>query len=117
MRQFSAKSPWKSFPEKDVHELLNRAGDSFSLWDKRAIRALAGGHPFLLQTAASMMWELHEEGITEMPKRRREMAQRIYKDNRWLFADTWRVWSPPVRKAMTTIGLAHTGTCCPGANF
>lgn len=105
------------FPEKDAHDLLNRAGDSFSLWDKRAIRALAGGHPFLLQTAASKMWELHEEGVTEMSDRRRAMAKQIYIENRWLFVDTWRFWTPPVRKAMTTIALAHTGQLLPQREF
>ncbi len=105
------------FPEKDVHELLNRAGDSFTVWDKRAIRALAGGHPFLLQTAASTMWELHEEGVTGMADRRRAVATRIYKENRWLFEDTWRFWTPPVRKAMTTIALAHTSQLLPQREF
>jgi hypothetical protein len=105
------------FPEKDIHELLNRAGERFTVWDKRAIRAIAGGHPFLLQAAAAAMWDLHEEEITEMIDRRRAMAKRLYNENRWLFADTWRFWTPPVRKAVTTIALAHTGQLLPQREF
>ncbi len=106
-----------TFPDKDITELLNRAGDCFTLWDKRAIRIVAGGHPFLLQTAAAVMWETHEEDLTEVVDRRRTMAQRLYRENKLFFTDTWRVWSPATRKAFTTVALAHTARLLPQREF
>lgn len=105
------------FSEKDIAELLNRAGNCFTLWDKRAIQAVAGGHPFLLQTAAAAMWDAHEEGLTEMADRRRAMGQRLYRENKWLFADTWRVWLTATRKAFTSVALAHTAHLLPQREF
>lgn len=105
------------FPEKDVAELLSRAGDRFSPWDKRAIRAVAGGHPFLLQTAAAAMRDTHEDGLTDATDRRRAMGQRLYRENKWLFADTWRVWTPALRKAFTTVALAYTARLLPQREF
>ncbi len=78
---------------------------------------MAGGHPFLVQTAAALMWEAHEEGLTEMFDRRREVAHRLYREHRSLFADTWRAWTPVYRKAFTSVGLAHTARLLPQREF
>lgn len=106
-----------SFPEKDVTGLLNRASNRFTIWDKRAIRVVAGGHPFLLQTAAAAMWDAWEDGITETSARRRYMGQHLYREQKLHFADTWQVWSPDMRKAFTTVALAHTAHLLPQREF
>lgn len=106
-----------SFPERDIATLLDRAGECFTTWDKRAIRVIAGGHPFLLQTAAAALWDAHEEGVTDTFERRREMGQRVYRENKWLFYDTWRIWTPALRKAFSTVALAHTAHLLPQREF
>ena len=37
------------FPDKDINDLLNQGSERFTPQDRRSIRILAGGHPFLLQ--------------------------------------------------------------------
>lgn len=106
-----------SFPDRDVSALLDRAGDRFTLWDKRAIRGVAGGHPFLLQAAASAMWEAHEEGITDLIERRLAMANSLYRENKDFFANTWQVWASTTRKAFTAVALTHTAHMLPGREF
>lgn len=105
------------FPKGDIETLLNRAGERFTLWDRRAIRLIAGGHPFLLQAAAAAMWEAHQEGLTEIGARRRYVGRQLYRENRSLFADTWRVWTPAFRKAFASVGLAHTAHLLPRRDF
>lgn len=96
-----------AFPEKDIDDLLNRAGEYFTPLDKRAIRTIAGGHPFLLQTAAEAMWGAHERGLQEINDRRRAVAEQLYDENKGLFATTWSVWTPAWRITFTTVALAH----------
>lgn len=105
------------FPESDAIALLNRADDRFTVWDKRAIRTLAGGHPFLLQVAAAAMWEAYEDGLTDMIERRRVVSACLHEENESFFLDTWRVWLPVTRKAFTTVALAHTAYLLPGRDF
>jgi hypothetical protein len=105
------------FPERDVATLLNRAGDCFTPEDRRAIRVAAGKHPYLLQVAASAMWDAWEEGIGDVGERRRYIGQRLYREHRLHFADTWRIWSPSMRKAFTSVALAHTARLLPERGF
>ncbi|NEO84192.1 MAG: hypothetical protein F6J87_08055 [Spirulina sp. SIO3F2] len=97
------------FPKKDIEKLLDRAGERFSTQDRIVIKQLAGGHPYLLQAAAAALWDAYEEEIPDAPKRRQYMVERLYREQDWHFADTWKVWSPETRKAFTTIAL------CSGA--
>jgi hypothetical protein len=105
------------FPEKDVTKLLNQATNRFTLKDRNAIRIIAGGHPFLLQAAAAAMWDACEEGLEEPDQRRRYVGKRLYGEQKLHFTDTWRIWSPAIRKAFTTVALAHTAHLLPEREF
>lgn len=96
-----------AFPNKDVAALLNRADTHFSSADRRYIVAVAGGHPYLLQVAASAMWDETIGESSDPYRRYLSVGQRIYQEVRSHFADTWRVWSPATRKAVTTIAIAQ----------
>lgn len=104
-------------PKKDVSELLALAGDRFTRDDRRTIRLLAGGHPYLLQASASALWDSWEDGIAEASERRRVIGQRIYREHKFLFSNTWRSWTPPTRKAFTSVALAHTEYLLPERSF
>lgn len=114
---FLSETTLGALPDKDIAALLARAGDRFAGEDRRALRTLAGGHPFLLQAAAAALWDAHEEGLTEAEERRRATGQRLYREQRHHFADTWRTWPGATRKAFTTVALAHTSHLLPQRAF
>ncbi len=103
-------------PRADVDTLLRRAED-FIPADKDAIRRLAGGHPFLLQAAGEAMWDARTEGIHDSEKRRAFVGERLYREQRQHFADTWRNWSPEARQLFTAVGLANLRNQLPGYTF
>jgi hypothetical protein len=96
--------PW---PDKDVAELLRRAGDRFTTDDRRFIAEVAGGHPYLLQVAAYELWEAYEEGEREPNRRRQQAGQKLYDEAARILGNTWRLWSPAMRQALTVVALAH----------
>jgi len=96
--------PW---PDKDIAELLQRAGDRFTTDDRRFIAEVAGGHPYLLQVAASELWEAYEEGKRDPTRRRQQAGQKLYGKAAEILGDTWRLWSPATRRAFTAVALAH----------
>lgn len=98
----------RGFPFKDVTALLNRVSHhAFSAADRRYIVAVAGGQPYLLQLVASAMWEALDRGENDAFQRHLTVGQQVYQETRLHFADTWRVWSPAMRKAVTTVALAQ----------
>lgn len=106
------------FPERHVATLLARGSVRFTAEDRRAIRDVAGGHPFLLQAAAARMWDSYEEGLTDDAEARRlQMGTRIYREHRLHFSDTWGVWAPATRKAFTTVALVSAGKYLPDRAF
>jgi hypothetical protein len=96
--------PW---PDKDVAELLRRAGDRFTTDDRRFIAEVAGGHPYLLQVAAYELWEAYEEGERDPNRRRQQAGQKLYNEAALTLGDIWRLWSPATRRAFTAVALAH----------
>jgi len=88
-------------PDKYVTELLRRAGDRFTTADRRFITKVAGGHPYLLQVAASELWEAYTEGQDDPYRRRQQAGQSLYDKATLILDDTWRLWSPATRKAFT----------------
>ncbi|MEO0770722.1 MAG: AAA-like domain-containing protein, partial [Cyanobacteria bacterium J06649_4] len=105
-----------SFSETDTKLLLQRAGDVFSEDDRQAIRLIAGRHPYLLQVAGSALWEAYEENLVE-DARWSSMINSIYREQRSHFLDTWRIWSPAMKKAFTTIALCETEELLEGRTF
>lgn len=94
--------PW---PNKDVEALLRRARDRFIPADRRFIVWVAGGHPFLLQAAASELWEAYAEGLDDTGKHRQQAGQVLYDKAALILEDTWRLWQPATRKAFTAVAM------------
>jgi hypothetical protein len=96
--------PW---PNKDVAALLRLARDRFTTDDHRFIAEVTGGHPYLLQVAASELWEAYEEGQRDPNRRRQQAGQSLYDEAALTLGDTWRLWSPATRRAFTAVALAY----------
>jgi len=95
--------PW---PNKDVEALLRRAGEGFTLGDRRFIVRVAGGHPYLLQAAAFELWEAYAEGVDNTGQHRQRAGARLYDKAELILEDTWRLWPPATRRAFTMVALA-----------
>jgi hypothetical protein len=87
-------------------ELLERAGSIFTDIDRRFIHRVSGRHAYLFQSAAASLWDVVEEG-KEGEKRYLAAGKGLYRQSKFHFADTWRVWSNATRKAITAIALSQ----------
>jgi hypothetical protein len=72
------------------------------------VAGVAGGHPYLLQTAASALWEVHEDGESDPARRWRQAGDNLYTEAALTLSDTWREWPPGTCKAFTIVALAQT---------
>ena len=104
---FLAEVTMKPLPNNAVTELLRRAEDRFTPKDNRFIIEMAGGHPYLLQVAASELWEAYAEFPDDPDQRWRQTGQRLYRVGLQTLSDIWRLWSPEMHKAFTIVALAE----------
>jgi hypothetical protein len=86
--------------------LLDRAGSNFTDVDRSYIHRVSGRHAYLFQSAAAALWNVVEEG-QEGEERYLAAGKGLYRQSRFHFADTWRVWSNATRKAITAIALSQ----------
>ena len=93
-------------PQNHAEMLLQQAEGGFGTLDRKFILQTSGRHPYLLQTAASVIWELHEEKIQGM-ERYKTASDKLYERARDHFADTWTAWTPADKKVVTIIALTH----------
>jgi hypothetical protein len=91
--------------EKECTELLACAGERFSAKDRRFLLSVAGGHPYLLQAAASALWETYEDGETDAAERWKSAAEALYIQANSALADIWRLWTPEMKKGFTILAL------------
>jgi len=94
-------------PYKAIAGLLRQAGGCFTLDDCRFIREIAGGHPYLLQVAASEQWEVYGEGERDPCRRWHHVGRSLYEVAALTLSDTWQFWPPAMRWAFTTVALNH----------
>ncbi len=94
-----------AWTDKDVKELLRQAGNRFNPADRGFLINVAGGHPYLLQAAASELWEAYAEDYENRRQCREQVGQNLYDKAAPILDDTWRLWSPATRKAFTIVAL------------
>jgi hypothetical protein len=95
--------PWSN---KDVTALLNRAGDRFTAHDRRYLAKIAGGHPYLLQAAASELWGAYAEGVDDTGEHWQRTGRGLYDNVAMVLDGTWQLWPSATRKAFTAVALA-----------
>jgi len=103
--------------DTDARALLARGDEHFTKADKDYLLYIAGGHPFLLKTAACALWEIYEDGEKERQLRWETTARDLLDACRPVLLDTWRGWSPETRKAVTVIALDALPRLVSGKEF
>jgi hypothetical protein len=96
----------KALSPAAFNDLLQRAGDHFNPVDVEFIRSVSGYHPFLVQAAAAKLWEADEDGLRDY-QRYEYAGHELYSETSQHFADTWRVWTNEVRRAVTAVALSQ----------
>lgn len=102
------------FPNIATDELLRRDAGYFTAGDRRFLQEIGGGHPYLLQAAASALWEAYDEGIEGVDARREEAGEFFYDQVAPDLSNIWQYWTADKQKALTAIGLAHISSIALG---
>jgi hypothetical protein len=96
-----------ALPNTAVTHLLDRAKDRFTPHDRGFITSAAGGHPYLVQAAASALWEAYDEGISSAVQRWQEAGERLYDEAALTLGNTWQHWPSATRQAFSAVALAQ----------
>jgi len=97
------------FSDRVVGDLLSREKVYFTRDDRQFISRVAGGHPFLLQVVASALWQSYQDQVKDPIERRRLAGAKLYDRAAETLNDTWKTWTPSMRKAFTAISLDQIG--------
>jgi hypothetical protein len=93
-------------PKRDAARLLASVQDRFDNNDRQFVVLASGRHPYLLQLAADILWDVNQEGKRGVE--RYEMAgEELRMQSEGHFADTWRSWSNAERKVIMAIALSQ----------
>jgi AAA+ ATPase superfamily predicted ATPase len=119
-KPFRSGSPYFNFldeivlgplSDSDVEELLRQGDTDFSDDDRRFIKKITGEHPYLLQVAASALWESYKNGNEDDPiKRQQQAKQDFYDRTKATLNDIWQSWLPTTRKAFIAVALIKLET-------
>ncbi|RKZ91728.1 MAG: hypothetical protein DRR19_06420 [Candidatus Parabeggiatoa sp. nov. 1] len=97
--------------DSEVEELLDQDDTDFSDDDRRFVKEITGEHPYLLQVAASALWESYKNGSEDDPiKRQQHAKQDFYDRTKATLNDIWQSWLPTTRKAFTAVALIRLET-------
>jgi hypothetical protein len=92
--------------EGEIDELLRLADDRFTEDDRRFIKDIAGGHPYLLQLTASILWDIYEDGDEGEAMERQQSAGRVLYDQvKEKLDKTWKSWDENMQKVFVSIAL------------
>jgi hypothetical protein len=105
-----------ALPKNALPKLLEKAGGRFGKQDYQFVSAVSGLHPYLAQSAAAMLWEAHEDGLSGAERYARA-GRDLYQQSRKHFADCWKSWSNEMKKAVTLITLCQIPKLIPPHKF
>jgi hypothetical protein len=116
---FTGGSPYFNFadeivlgalPETEIDELLRRGCDHFNQSDYRFIKEIAGRHPYLLQVAASLLWDAYENGnAKDAGKRQQQLKEEFYYKVEEILRNIWDSWSSDMQIAFNSVILSQKG--------
>ena len=106
----------KTLTEPAFIEVLDLGTDHFQAVDIEYIRAVSGRYPFLVQAAAAKLWEAQEDNLRDY-ERFEYAGRELYNEAKQHFADTWRVWSNEIRRAVTVVALAQIPSLLGNRSF
>lgn len=96
-----------SLPDSAVDKLLHQGSQYFTDEDYHFIKEIAGGHPYLLQVVASMLWNAYEKDLT---KPQQHVEQAVHNEVKETLSNIWQSWTSNIRKAFTMVALTHLET-------
>jgi hypothetical protein len=91
-----------AFTNEVVKQLLTPGGKRFTESDSQLIQEMAGGHPYLLQVAASMRWEMGER-FKSPP----EFIEKFYYQVKDVLDEIWQSWSGSLQEAFISVALVQ----------
>ena len=115
---FTGGSPYFNFadeivlgalPETDIDELLHQGSNYFTKSDYRFLKDIAGGHPYLLQVAASLLWDAYENGNVKDASQRQLLEEEFYHKVEEILGNIWDSWSSEMQIAFNSVVLSQNG--------
>jgi hypothetical protein len=92
--------------ETEIDKLLRLGNDYFTEDDRNFIKDIAGGHPYLLQLTASILWEIYEtENEENAIKRQQQAGQILYERMKEQLNFVWESWDESTQKVFVSIAL------------
>lgn len=100
---------------REVSIILNHNDVAFSNAERAFIVSVAGGHPYLIKIASSILWsELFRNKDKTWYL---EVGKQIYTETQLHFDQIWHLWTPAKRKAITAVALIQTPYILKNHNF
>ncbi len=103
--------------EKEIKEMLVPAESKFTSKDRKYLNDIAGSHPYLMQVACSMLWEMYEDGKMNPTERLEIVGETFFGQVSPALSDTWRLWNSEMKKAFTIIALDELPILIGGKQF
>jgi Cdc6-like AAA superfamily ATPase len=91
-----------AFSNEVVKQLLRQGGERFSDTSYELIRELTGGHPYLLQVAASILWEMGDKSKSPVP-----FIEDFYPQVQEVLDEIWQSWSKSLQKAFVSVAFVQ----------
>jgi len=117
--RFTSGSPYFNFAdeivlgalaEKEIDELLHQGNNYFTKSDYLFIKEIAGGHPYLLQVAASLLWDAYEYGnVKNAKKRQQDLENEFYNRVEEILGNIWHSWSLDMQRAFYSVVQSQKG--------
>lgn len=107
----------KPFSGNEVDSLLKLAGRRFTKQEKQFVQDLSGGHPYLLQVAASVLWESYADKEKDTGVRQKKVSDELYREANDTLSVSWNLWSPKTKIAFMAIALDEIPMLLPTRSF
>jgi len=92
--------------EIEVDKLLRLSDEHFTEDDCNFIKDIAGGHPYILQLTASILWKIYAAGNEkDAIKRQQQAGQLLYERMKEQLNFVWESWDESTRKVFVSIAL------------
>lgn len=107
----------KPFSDTEIDGLLKLAGRRFTKQEKQFIQNLSGGHPYLLQVAASALWESYADNEKDANARQKKVSDELYREANDTLNASWDLWSPKTKIAFMIVALDEIPLLLPTRSF
>jgi hypothetical protein len=93
--------------EQAIEQLLNQGKDHFTEEDYTFLKDIAGGHPYLLQVAASVLWDFYLEGGKNSQEYYPQIQEKYYLEVKQILREMWQSWYLSLQQVFVSVALAQ----------